>query len=188
MIAMGVKTMLCALFCLTFLSAKSQQTAEKQIRETRYLLYLPDGYREDTGKRWPPLLFLHGSGESGDNPESVKTNGPPKLIAEGKKFPFIVISPQAPAGEEWEPAELYHFLEAMKQKYRVDNRRIYLSGLSMGGFGAWALAIAHPEEFAAVIPVSGGGDTARVWRLRYMPVWGFHGGMDTIVPLKGKQK
>jgi dienelactone hydrolase len=178
---------LCYIICFTFAfqdQISAQQSAQKYTRQTDYLLSLPDGYNADTVKRWPLMIFLHGSGECGDDLEKVKVNGPPKLIAHGKKFSFIVVSPQAKEDDKgWEPDHLYHFLKYIKKAYRVDPDRIYLTGLSMGGFGTWALAIDHPEEFAAIVPICGGGDTSKAWRLRYTPVWCFHGALDNIVPV-----
>src|SRR5579871_2326771 len=111
-------------------------------------------------------------------------HGPPKLVAAGKKFPFILVSPQARDDENgWDAVQLYHMLSNIKQTYRVDADRVYLTGLSMGGFGTWTLATDHPEEFAAIIPICGGGDTAKAWRLRNMPVWCFHGALDNVVPV-----
>jgi predicted peptidase len=167
----------CSLFC------SAQQSHEKYTRALSYLLYLPNGYGQDTSKQWPLLIFLHGSGECGDDLEKVKVNGPPRLIEEGKKIPFIVVSPQADAEFGWETEELFHFVLSLKQKYRVDDQRIYLTGLSMGGFGTWALAAKHPELFAAIAPVSGGGDTSESWKLRHMSVWCFHGALDPVVPI-----
>jgi pimeloyl-ACP methyl ester carboxylesterase len=177
-----------AWLCFFSDNALAQQTAQKFIRETDYLLSLPDGYQNDTSKRWPLMIFLHGSGESGNDLEKVKANGPPKLVAAGKKFPFIIVSPQAHLPEGWEPDNLYHLLLYTKQTYRVDETRIYLTGLSMGGFGTWALAIKHPEEFAAIMPICGGGDTAQAWRLRYVPVWCFHGALDNVVPIASDER
>jgi dienelactone hydrolase len=180
----------CNLTVAVTLHVEAQQTNEQYIRPVNYLLYLPDGYQQqDTLKKWPLLLFLHGSGEKGDDLEKVKKHGPPKLIEQGKKFPFIVVSPQAPRRDQgWSTADLYGLLQDCKQKYRVDADRIYLTGLSMGGFGAWSLAIDHPEEFAAVVPICGGGDTADVWKLRNISVWCFHGAKDNNVPLALDQK
>ena len=180
--------MICYLTVVASLHAGAQQTHEQYIRPVNYLLYLPDNYREDTLKKWPLLLFLHGSGERGNDLEKVKTHGPPKLIDQGKKFPFIVVSPQAPQGQGWSTPDLYALLQECKQKYRVDADRIYLTGLSMGGFGTWSLAIEHPEEFAAVVPICGGGDTADIWKLRNTAVWCFHGAKDHNVPLAADQK
>jgi pimeloyl-ACP methyl ester carboxylesterase len=97
--------------------------------------------------------------ESGSDLEKVKAHGPPKLIAAGKNLPFIVVSPQCYAPVGWDPETLYRLLTSVKKTYRVDNDRVYLTGLSMGGFGTWTLAMKHPEEFAALLPICGGGDT-----------------------------
>ena len=110
----------------------------------KYLIYLPKDY--DQKEAWPVLLFLHGIGERGDNLDLVKKHGPPKLIAGGKQFPFIVVSPQCPNGHWWETVELTALLDEIAKKYKVDQDRIYLTGLSMGGFGTWALAIHHAES------------------------------------------
>lgn len=180
---------ICYLALAVSLHVEAQQTHEQYIRPVNYLLYLPDGYRQDTLNKWPLLLFLHGSGEKGDDLEKVKKHGPPKLIAQGKKFPFIVVSPQATRREQgWSTADLYALLLDCKQKYRVDPDRIYLTGLSMGGFGTWSLAIEHPEEFAAIVPICGGGDTTDIWKLRNSAVWCFHGAKDNNVPLAFGQK
>jgi predicted esterase len=179
------------LFVLSLLvfttAATSQQTIQKMAVETTYLLYLPDHYDDDNSRKWPLLLFLHGSGESGSDIEKVKLHGPPQLIEGGKKFPFIVVSPQSPVSWGWDVDNLYKLLQQVKQTYRVDDQRIYLTGLSMGGFGTWALAMKHPEEFAAIAPVCGGGDTANAWKLRNIPVWCFHGALDNVVPIAGSE-
>ena len=90
------------LICIFPLCSLAQQTAEKYVQETHYLLYLPEGYLSDTTKKWPLLIFLHGSGESGADLEKVKVHGPPKLVEQGKKFPFIIVSPQAPPETGWQ--------------------------------------------------------------------------------------
>jgi predicted peptidase len=130
---------------------------EKLVTETKYLLYLPEQYNSDTTRQWPVLLFLHGSGESGQDIEKVKLHGPPQLIESGKKFPFIVVSPQSDVPSGWDTDQLYKILQRVKRTYRVDASRIYLTGLSMGGYGTWALAMKYPDEFAAIAPVCGGG-------------------------------
>jgi dienelactone hydrolase len=169
--------------CVSGLTAHTQQTSEKFIRETDYLLSLPDGYDKDSTRHWPLVIFLHGSGESGTDLEKVKAHGPPKLVAAGKKFPFILVSPQAQHPFDWEPDNLYHLLVYIKHKYRVEESRVYLTGLSMGGFGTWAFAIKYPGEFAAIIPICGGGDTTDIWKLRHTSLWCFHGALDQVVPV-----
>ncbi len=151
-----------------------------------YLLYLPKEY--DKQESWPLLLFLHGSGERGDNLELVKKHGPPKLIAEGKDFPFIVVSPQCPRGRWWEPTELITLLDDVAGKHKVDPDRIYVTGLSMGGFGSWRLAFFAPGKFAAIAPVCGGGEKYSAQPIAHLPIWAFHGAKDTAVPLERSQK
>ena len=151
-----------------------------------YLLYLPKDY--DPKAAWPLVLFLHGSGERGDDLEQVKKHGPPKLIAAGREFPFIVVSPQCPKDKSWEPFELTVLLDDLCEKYKVDPDRIYVTGLSMGGFGTWSLAAYTPKRFAAIVPICGGGDTAIARRLAHLPVWVFHGAKDTAVSLERSEK
>jgi len=151
-----------------------------------YLLYLPDGY-EDSDDAYPLLLFLHGAGESGDDLDKVKVHGPPKLIESGRDFPFIVVSPQSP-GRGWDPQTLNALLDDLIGNLRVDEDRVYLTGLSMGGFGAWALATAHPERFAAIAPICGGGDPRTAARLKDLPIWVFHGAQDNVVPLRASER
>jgi predicted peptidase len=161
------------------------QRFEREIKITvkfNYLLYLPEGY-EQGEKSWPLVLFLHGSGESGDDLNQVKVHGPPKLIEAGKSFPAIVVSPQS-ARRGWEPAALNAMLDELTEKYRVDQERIYVTGLSMGGFGTWTLAAASPERFAAIIPICGGGNPADAAKLKDLPIWVFHGAKDSAVSLR----
>ena len=155
--------------------------------ETNFLLYLPEGY--DTIKqKWPLLLFLHGAGETGDMLEFVKKNGPPKMIEQGYKFPFIVISPQCPDGQSWSVDVLDMLLNEMIRRYRVDINRIYVTGLSMGGTATWNLAIAYPERFAAIVPICGRTDPEKADRIKDLPVWVFHGAKDDIVSPEQSEK
>ncbi len=145
-----------------------------------YLLYLPENY--DQQESWPVLLFLHGSGERGNDLEKVKIHGPAKLIEQGKEFPFIVVSPQCPEGYWWEPIELVALLDEISCNYKVDNKRVYVTGLSMGGFGTWRLAAYAPQRIAAIAPICGGGEPYWARRIGPIPVWAFHGGKDKGVP------
>ncbi|MBN1349724.1 prolyl oligopeptidase family serine peptidase [candidate division KSB1 bacterium] len=158
----------------------------KKVVNIEYLLYLPDDY-ETTGEKFPLMLFLHGAGERGDQLEKVKLQGPPKLIDEGKKFPCIVLSPQCPANQWWSVEVLDVLLQEACKTYRVDKDRIYVTGLSMGGFGTWALASAFPQRFAAIAPICGGGNPLLAPRLKALPIWVFHGAKDQVVPLKQSQ-
>jgi predicted peptidase len=168
------------------------QSFSKQVTKTlaaRYLLYLPKEYGNDPAARWPVILFLHGAGESGDNLEVVKKHGPPKLVAASKEFPFIIVSPQCPSrAEGWNAEVLAALLDEVIAKYRVDPDRVYLTGLSMGGFGTWNLAAAYPDRFAAIAPICGGGQRRMARRLRGLPAWVFHGAKDPTVPLRESEE
>lgn len=156
--------------------AKSQKVIRKSI--VSYQCYIPDNQE---GKM-PLLIFLHGSGERGNDINLVKKWGPPQLIEQGKEFPFIVLSPQCPESRWWDIFELDRWLDEMIDKYPVDVDRIYLTGLSMGGFATWQWACAFPCRFAAIAPVCGGGDLQFADELKTVPVWAFHGKDDNVVP------
>lgn len=171
--------------------ASTQQTKklEKKITITAridYLLSLPAGYGKSKN-RWPLVLFLHGSGESGMDLAKVKVHGPPKLVETNGPFPFILVSPQS-ARRGWNPDVLNALVDQIIKDYRVDKDRVYVTGLSMGGFGTWSLAAAHPEKFAAIAPICGGGDPADARVLAKLPIWVFHGAKDTSVPLKKSEE
>ena len=152
----------------------------------KYLLYLPKDY--DKKDSWPLLLFLHGAGERGDDLNLVKKHGPPKLIEAGKDFPFIVVSPQCPNDHWWEPVELAALLDEIVEKQKVDQDRIYVTGLSMGGFGTWSLAAYQPKRFAALVPICGGGEPIIAKLFTPIPAWVFHGAKDFVVPLERSEK
>lgn len=159
---------------------------EGQGQPLRYLLYLPPDYEKSESKL-PLMLFLHGRGES-DGPLSVvKKWGPPRLIERGESIKYIVASPQCPRSpESWttpvQQKALVALLEHLQKTYRVDEDRIFLTGLSMGGYGSWRLAADHPGKFAAVVPICGGGNTNDAGKLRNLPIWAWHGMEDRAVP------
>lgn len=147
-----------------------------------YLLYLPDGY-ETSKDDWPLLIFLHGSGERGDDLNKVKIHGVPKHIEKGEKFPFIVVAPQCKQGKWWRGEELVALLNHIEATCRVDRSRIYITGLSMGGYGTWSMALEAADRIAAIIPVCGGGLPHRVCESGGVPTWAFHGDKDDVVPV-----
>lgn len=155
-----------------------------------YLLFLPASYGLDPGEKWPLILFLHGSGETGTNLRKLEVHGIPKKVKKQPDFPFIAISPQCPYEFCWryELPTLNALLDEVMATYDVDGQRIYVTGLSMGGFGAWALGSLYPERFAAVVPICGGGDPAMVVNLKNVPVWAFHGDLDETVPPDQSQR
>ena len=156
----------------------------------RYLLFLPEDYQKQPGKKWPLILFLHGIGERGDDLDLVKLHGIAKIVEEQPDFPFIAVSPQCPQDTMWRehPRTLKAILDQVMSDYAVDEQRIYLTGLSMGGFGTWGLAMAYPDLFAAIAPICGGGISELVAAIRDVPVWAFHGAEDPAVPLEASQR
>ncbi len=151
----------------------------------KFLLTLPEGYESAGAKKWPLLVFLHGAGERGDNLELLKKHGPPKLIAAGGKFEAIVVSPQVPAGEFWNPHGVKALVDTIKKQHRVDDERVYLTGISMGGFGTFDTIVQYPGVFAAAIPICGGAgiNAIKFDTIRNLPVWIFHGAKDPTVPV-----
>ena len=160
-----------------------QQEKSSEKAGLKYLLYLPKGY-DKAKKKHPMILFLHGAGERGDNLNQVKKHGPPKLVEKGRDLAFVVVSPQCPRSRWWDVKALTQLLDEVVASYNVDESRIYLTGLSMGGFGTWSLAAEHPKRFAAIAPICGGGKTTWAKKLKDVPIWVFHGGKDGVVPAK----
>ncbi|HVP19653.1 MAG TPA: prolyl oligopeptidase family serine peptidase, partial [Spirochaetia bacterium] len=136
----------------------------------------------DARRKWPLILFLHGSTEKGDDLAVVKREGLPAYLEKVRNFPFVVISPQLPADRErWDPVELKALLDAALPDLRIDRERIYLTGWSLGANGVWRLATKYPDVFAAIAPVAGWGDAGMASALKNVPVWAFHGARDTNV-------
>lgn len=148
-----------------------------------YLLYLPEEYGNDE-KKWPLVLFLHGSGERGSDVNMVKRHGPPKLVERGKSFPFILVSPQCPDDQVWSIEGLDALLNDLEAKYDVDQSRVYVTGLSMGGYATWKMAEAFPDRFAAIAPICGWSNVETVCSLKELPIWVFHGKKDRAVPFE----
>jgi len=159
----------------------------------QYLLYLPPSYNQNKQRKWPLLLFLHGSDESGQALDRIRDNGPILLADRGRQFPFVIVAPlsplrSGPCEHWWVPEQLGALLDTVTASHRVDLQRVYVTGVSMGGFGAWDLAARYPHRFAAIAPFSGGGDPARAARLADLPVWAFHGEKDPVVPFEQDSK
>jgi predicted peptidase len=157
----------------------------------RYWLFLPKDYDAQAATRWPLLLFLHGSGERGDDLEAVKKHGPPKLVDSRPDFPFVTVSPQCPIGERWQPAQLAALVDHLEKTLKLDPERLYITGLSMGGAGTWSLIAAQPNRFAAAIPICGGGggdDLSRAMLFGKLPIWAFYGDQDRPEGLKQCQQ
>lgn len=153
----------------------------KQV-ELRYLAWMPDPALKPTDG-WPLVIFLHGSGERGRNLEKVKSHGPPMYAAAGRRFPFVLIAPQVEDGDSWHSDEIEALRADLVARLPIDADRVLVTGMSMGGYGAWNFAVAYPEQVAAIAPVCGIGNVERAGRVAQVPVWAFHGARDSVVPI-----
>ncbi len=205
---------LALLFCLILAPAavRAAEPAHFVERSTslhgqayRYQVFVPDGWT--ARHAWPLVLFLHGSGERGNDNRSQLSQGmPPWLKGHGKDFKAVVVIPQAPEGSAWNGEIEAMALQAMQDSitaYRGDRRRLYLTGLSMGGYGSWQIALDHPGMFAAAAIICGGIGQPNdpdplagqgiprgtvdphAWVAAHiggLPVWIFNGAVDSVVP------
>jgi predicted peptidase len=158
----------------------------------------------DDGKKYPLIIFFHGAGERGnDNEKNIKhikemvTNNGNRM-----KYPCFVIAPQCPEKLKWiesynseltaRPAkpmqQFITLLEKILKENPIDPSRIYVTGLSMGGFGTWDLIARYPNKFAAAVPICGGGDEKTAPKIKHIPIWAFHGAKDTTVPPEKSRK
>jgi dienelactone hydrolase len=193
------------LFNLTLILVATVVSAQQKFRTTKtsvisYLEYLPEGYDQNSDK-YPFVIFLHGNGEKGPNTTDttllkqyinlVTKHGPPKHVNNGTSFPFILISPQLKSNNStWTSSYVMEVINYCKTYLRIDERRIYITGLSLGGGGTWVAAQDYPALFAAIAPVCGGYNSpskACGIASEDLPVWAFHGDKDTVVPLSKSQ-
>lgn len=157
----------------------------------RYLLWLPSGFAQAGVEPWPLIVFLHGRGERGDDLAQVTQHGLARKLEAGFELPAIAAAPQCPAHSDWTLHDdaILALIDDLCSSYHIDQQRIYLTGLSMGGRGTWRLAAEHAERFAAIVPICGrrpdGVRSAEdAERLCTLPVWVFHGAQDQVVPIE----
>lgn len=182
--------------CLISFSAQGQnqtkeyyQTKLKSNTTVGYLSYLPPAY-QNSSEDFPVMVFLHGMGETGSNLDKLLYYGPPNLIRWGNwpaERPLIVISPQNPSafGSSWNPDLVDEVISEISAKYRVDKNRIYVTGTSMGGNGAWNYASKYPNRLAAVVPICGWGTPSNACNMKNVPTWAFHNSADPMVNVSG---
>lgn len=159
------------------------RTVEAGGETRRYVVYVPADYTPE--RAWPMILFLHGAGERGsDGLRQIAVGLGTAVMADRAQWPFIIVFPQCPTGVHWISQEetLLAMMRREQGAFNVDPERLYLTGLSMGGFGTWAFGAKHPDLFAAFAPICGGGEAAMAPPFRGKPVWAFHGDGDTVVP------
>ncbi|QJW97363.1 carboxylesterase family protein [Frigoriglobus tundricola] len=152
-----------------------------------YVVFVPKSY--DGTKEYPVILFLHGSGETkGGSKQPVEVGIGPAIKKREKDFPFIVVIPQSEKrtwkADSDDGKRALAILDAVEKDYKIDPKRQYLSGLSMGGYGTWSIAAAHPDRWAAIVPVCGGGSVKDAEKIKGIPCWCFHGDADTAVKVE----
>ncbi|MGQ9504990.1 MAG: alpha/beta hydrolase-fold protein [Thermogutta sp.] len=169
-----------------------------------YRLWKPENY--DPNKKYPLIVFLHGAGERGDDNEAQLKNDEFLTLVLDPDHPAILIAPQCPRDSTWsairrpwdqpqsgtpEPTpgmkRLIGLLDELRKELPIDPDRCYLTGLSMGGFGTFDLLLRQPNDFAAAVPICGGGNPERAGEIAHIPMWIFHGGADPVVPVKLSQ-
>jgi predicted peptidase len=155
-----------------------------------YLIYTPDDYEMDTIEKFPLLIYLHGGSHKGSNLELLKGYGLPRLIEERKKFDFIIASPQCPNGTYWSRIDWFGSIyEELCKNYRIDKNRIFVTGISMGGFGAWHAAMDYPDVVDAIVPLCGGcNDSLEICKIKDIPIWTFHGVEDDSIPINETER
>jgi len=184
--------LLCFLFLCTCTACTYAQSSNKPKARYNYLLYLPKDYAQKTVP-YPVIIYLHGSSHRGNDLNKLKGYGLPYVIDKGKEFNFIVVSPQCPDGKYWSSENWFDSLYTeLKSKYRIDTDRVYLTGISLGGYGTFIAGMDHADKLAAIVPLCGGvndGDMTRLCStLKKMPIWTFHGTADNIIPISETER
>ena len=186
------KNLCCCILLLlqmTGCSSQSKLISDSMLAVTEekldYFLYYPEGYEDNTDETFGLLLFLHGGGEAGGGLDDLAKNGPPKMLIDGTQFPFLVLVPQNPHKKMWwNTHAVIELLDKVVTESKVDESRIYLSGLSRGGGAAWELVTQYPKKFAALAVVCGMTPLPYAhWVDKKLPIWVFHGAKDEIIPV-----
>jgi len=166
-----------------------KQTFKKGDDSLPYRLLKPADYKKDGKETYPLVVFLHGAGERGDNNKAQLRHGVAEFAkpATRKKHPCFLVAPQCPRNTFWGGEQqdlILGLIAALQKEYRIDAKRIYVTGLSMGGYATWALLVKKPDLFAAAIPICGGGDPATAKKIAHIPIWAFHGDRDGAVAVE----
>lgn len=174
-------------------SSGAKQVEVRDSKGFNYLLFMPSNKEEEINGKLPLIIFLHGIGELGNDLQILKREGLPKILDGDTSFPFIVISPQCPSSTEWyytnenNISKMKDMIEDAIERYPIDPDRIYLTGLSMGGIGTWYFLVNLPQYFAAAAPIAFRSDGWSPCSAKDIPIWGFHGSSDSVIPLSKAQ-
>ncbi len=171
---------------VSFSNTFSQLQAIKNQADYPFLLHLP---ADSILKSKPPvLIFLHGRSLSGTNLDLVKKYGVIHEIEKGRKVPAIVVAPQVMAGKSWEPEKIMSVLKFVQRTFDTDTNRVYVAGMSLGGYGTLRFAGAYPEVVTAAVALCGGGNPNDGCDLATVPLWIQHGNSDRAVPISESEK
>ncbi|WP_426790684.1 prolyl oligopeptidase family serine peptidase [Sphingobacterium sp. WOUb80] len=174
-------TVIVCTFCMSQSFAQ-----EKQKVNYKHLTYLPKNYNTDTAK-YPLVIYLHGGSQKGNDLEKLKIYGLPYLVNKGKDFDFVMVAPQCPEGRYWSTENWFDSLyDEITSNYRIDKSRVYVTGISMGGYGTYITALDHADKIAAIVPLCGGvndSDTTRICTLKDVPILTYHGTADNEIPI-----
>ncbi len=180
-------TTLLSMFCSCVFSQ------EKPAARYDYQIYLPKGYADSKSlRKYPLVIYLHGSSQRGNDLKKLNGYGLPYLVDKGHEFEFIIASPQCPSYKQWYSENWFETLYAdLLSKYSIDKTKIYLTGVSMGGYGTFITALDFPDVFAAIVPLCGGvnnEDLSRLCRIKNIPIWTFHGTADYVIPISETER
>ncbi len=189
-----MKLKLLLFFLPLFVFAQNdQKTLTKKITKNisvNYVLHFPDNYKKEKHD-WPLIVFLHGSGERGNDLSKLSIHGPLKYVENGNKLDAIILAPQCPEKEVWDIDVLSTLIKDVVLKNRINHTKVYLTGLSMGGYGTWELALKYPGMFASIAPICARVDYVfleNASKLKDKPIWVFHGAKDEVVPIVNSKR
>ena len=176
---------------LAFNAVSAVPVAPKPKANYPYLLYLPKDYSTNN-KNYPLVIYLGGGSQNGNDLNKLKTYGIPYYIEQGHEYDFIIASPQCPEKKYWTTENWFDSLYGnLTSAYRIDTARVYVTGISNGGFGTLQVAMDYPDRFAAIVPLCGGvndSDTAKIDNLKHLPIWAFHGTADDLIPISETER
>jgi poly(3-hydroxybutyrate) depolymerase len=153
-----------------------------------FWLYTPDIKDDTLAHPLPVLIFLHGQSLTGNHLDKVRRYGVIDAIEKGRRIDAIVIAPQCPAGTPWMPNRIMNVLNWVQSNYQTDTNRVYVAGMSLGGYGTMDFAGTYPDRVTAAAALCGGGTPKLACNLAKVPLWVMHGTADRAVPLSESQK
>lgn len=182
------KSLYYALFVMSFLTGTLTAQVQAVYNKSDYNFWISLPADSILKSKPPILIFLHGKSLSGSDLNMVRRYGVIHEIDKGRNFPAIVVAPQVPYGKSWEPKKIKKVLEYVQSQYVTDSSRVYVTGMSLGGYGTLNFAGTYPELVAAAVALCGGGNVNDAYNLSQVPLWIQHGNRDSAVPISESEK